>query len=254
MVSWSARKKLKYTGWFLLLAAVVVGTAVFFLVYDEPTCFDGKRNGDEAGIDCGGSCPTLCQFQSKDPVLIWDEAFEVRLGSWTAVAYLENPNSAVASQVAYSFKLLDDKGILVAERTGEVFIPEKKRFAVVETDIDVGNRRPVQEFFEITDSDIEWLTRLSSEPNLEIKDPQIEESRLAVKLEAVIENPNTFLVEDVEIVGILYDIDGNVLAASKSTLREIPASSESSVIFTWPRTFERPVARREILYKVTNLE
>ncbi|MFK7781718.1 ASPIC/UnbV domain-containing protein, partial [Psychroserpens sp.] len=26
----------------------------------EPTCFDGIQNGDETGIDCGGSCPDVC--------------------------------------------------------------------------------------------------------------------------------------------------------------------------------------------------
>jgi hypothetical protein len=26
----------------------------------EPTCDDGKRNQDETGVDCGGSCPTPC--------------------------------------------------------------------------------------------------------------------------------------------------------------------------------------------------
>lgn len=25
-----------------------------------PTCFDGIQNGDEEGVDCGGSCPTAC--------------------------------------------------------------------------------------------------------------------------------------------------------------------------------------------------
>jgi len=25
-----------------------------------PTCFDGVQNGDETGVDCGGSCPDLC--------------------------------------------------------------------------------------------------------------------------------------------------------------------------------------------------
>jgi len=26
----------------------------------NPTCADGKRDGDETGVDCGGSCPTAC--------------------------------------------------------------------------------------------------------------------------------------------------------------------------------------------------
>jgi hypothetical protein len=28
----------------------------------EPTCDDGEQNGDEEGVDCGGSCPDACDF------------------------------------------------------------------------------------------------------------------------------------------------------------------------------------------------
>ncbi len=33
-----------------------------------PTCTDGLQNGDETGIDCGGSCPTTCLTQINLPV------------------------------------------------------------------------------------------------------------------------------------------------------------------------------------------
>ncbi|KEP64201.1 UNVERIFIED_CONTAM: sushi domain (scr repeat) domain-containing protein [Hammondia hammondi] len=34
------------------------GTSAFSCV--KPTCSDGARNGDETGVDCGGSCPQAC--------------------------------------------------------------------------------------------------------------------------------------------------------------------------------------------------
>jgi hypothetical protein len=35
----------------------------------EPTCSDGVKNGDESGIDCGGSCPQECNAQCDEFVV-----------------------------------------------------------------------------------------------------------------------------------------------------------------------------------------
>ncbi len=39
---------------------------------DTPTCNDGEQNGDETGIDCGGSCPNICAT-CNDGILNGDE-------------------------------------------------------------------------------------------------------------------------------------------------------------------------------------
>ncbi|MEZ4883457.1 MAG: T9SS type A sorting domain-containing protein [Chitinophagales bacterium] len=42
------------------LVAGTHGNGMFQLVLVTPTCTDGIQNGDETGVDCGGSCPTAC--------------------------------------------------------------------------------------------------------------------------------------------------------------------------------------------------
>jgi len=51
---------LNYVGDSGILAAATFWTAAGSGGGNTPTCSDGKQNGDETGIDCGGSCPNAC--------------------------------------------------------------------------------------------------------------------------------------------------------------------------------------------------
>ena len=57
----------------LLTVDINIGTGLWwrFILAKQgvaPTCNDGIQNGDETGIDCGGSCPTQCLTQINLPV------------------------------------------------------------------------------------------------------------------------------------------------------------------------------------------
>ena len=40
------------------------------ITFSNPTCEDGIQNGDESGVDCGGSCPAC-----SAPGTLWNKAF-----------------------------------------------------------------------------------------------------------------------------------------------------------------------------------
>ena len=66
MISWSKKRQIIYlalvVGFFIFVTTVFL----FFLLYETPTCFDGKQNQEEIGIDCGGPCVRLCVFQVEE--------------------------------------------------------------------------------------------------------------------------------------------------------------------------------------------
>lgn len=75
----------------------------------EPTCADGLQNGDETGIDCGGSC-TPCEDNCNE--VINSNFFENSLGIWNDggndcfwLADLNFANSGI-----YSVRLRDNSG------------------------------------------------------------------------------------------------------------------------------------------------
>ena len=82
----------------LLVVLTVVGGAVFAYVWpivnQAPTCTDGKQNGDELGVDCGGGCVDFCSNQITMPTVLWSRAFPVTTNVYNATAYIENKNDA----------------------------------------------------------------------------------------------------------------------------------------------------------------
>ena len=66
-----------------------VGILIIFLEYlvlvvspyinEIPSCTDNKQNGDEKGIDCGGSCRKSCTFEVDKISTLWSRTFEVIL-------------------------------------------------------------------------------------------------------------------------------------------------------------------------------
>ena len=73
-----------------------------------PTCDDGIQNGDETGIDCGGSfCPTC----PPTDTILQEGYFETGLDGWTLGGKDASRNSTSFSyEGAYSIKLRDNSG------------------------------------------------------------------------------------------------------------------------------------------------
>lgn len=73
-----------------------------------PTCTDGIQNGNETGIDCGGSCAP-CQT-GCDTVIISSNNFESGFGSWVdgGTDCIRTNNASFASSGTYSIALRDN--------------------------------------------------------------------------------------------------------------------------------------------------
>src|SRR5882724_10820804 len=93
MFSWSTKRRLLYSGTLILLVAVSVAFIFFKFFYSAPTCSDGVKNGDESGIDCGGSCRNICTSDTLSPVVYWSKAFNISGDNYSVAAFVENPNT-----------------------------------------------------------------------------------------------------------------------------------------------------------------
>ena len=253
-MSWSRRKKAIYILIFAAAAAVII--SLFFIDFSKPTCNDGKRNQEEEGIDCGGPCVTVCRFSAKDLVVRWNRAFEIKKGIYNAVAYINNPNNTFdAENVPYIFKLYDKDNILVYERKGRAYIPPQNSFAIFESSMDTGNRIPQRTTFEFA-LQPGWKRSDNADVGLKIKNVLLKKSGEEEKslwLEADIENTNLDSVNDIELVAILYDKDGNSINSSETLVDFLRSGSERNMTFTWPNMEEASVLRVEIVpvsYKI----
>ena len=241
-ISWSNRRKFLYTS-----VTAFIGVIFLLFVYvqfftNAPTCFDGKQNSDEQGIDCGGSCALFCRDQVRSPVPLWSRAFEVTPHVYTAAAYINNPNpGAAARNVAYSFQLFDEKNLLVAERVGVINIPPVQTVPFIDPNIDIGNRTVARALFAFSEEPL-WY-KVGNLPVLRVGNQYL--SADASQLSATISNESINNADKVTVAAVLFDSNGVARAASRSILAQIPRKGSQDVVFTWPGGI-KDIVRAEI--------
>src|SRR3989344_8040872 len=113
MNSWAKNRKRMIFGLVFLFLILVIGLPLFLLIYQKPTCSDGKQNGDETGVDCGGSCSRLCAVESLPLVVKGDpRILKVATSTYEGVALINNLNSNVeVASAHYKFKLFDGQSL-----------------------------------------------------------------------------------------------------------------------------------------------
>jgi hypothetical protein len=77
MFSWSQKRQIIYFSIPFFLFLLVLSFVYFSFFYKPATCFDGVKNGNETGIDCGGSCSLVCTNDALKPITLWSKAFAV---------------------------------------------------------------------------------------------------------------------------------------------------------------------------------
>lgn len=193
-----------------------------------PLCTDGKQNGDEHGVDCGGSCSVLCKGEARAPVVLWARAFETAPQAYTAAAYIQNNNlDAGARRVGYSFQLFDADNKLVVDRAGVADLPPVSVVPIVEPGINVGNRTVARALFSFSTEPV-WV-KAGVLPKLAVSNQKLVAD--ASRLEASVSN-DSFNDVRATVAAVLFDGDGVARAASKSTV-SVPARSSIPVVFTW---------------------
>lgn len=251
-MNWAQRRQLTYVMSFL----VVVGLVTFLIVRNathvEPTCYDGKRNGDEVGVDCGGVCAFYCRDELADPKVRWYRFFDISQGLIHAIAYIEHASPAAAAQKAdYEFRVYDEKNNILTTRAGSTYIGPMGRSAIVETLIPVGNTVPALVRFSFV-GDIVWEKIPPAFAQVVIKTDRylLESFDGGTRLTATLDNQSRISFEDMEVVAILYDKSDNAIAVSKSALERLPAQSSATAYFTWPTQLREKTARVEILPRI----
>lgn len=235
----------------LLLFVAIFG---FILIYPSltkaPSCFDYKQNGDEKGVDCGGSCQRACLAEVDDISVLWARAFRVVPGRYNAVAYIVNHNkSAAIERINYRFRFGDANNVYIGKREGSTYVPPGGNFAVFEPGLDVGNSIPVYVTFEFTEVPI-WL-QVPEDKIDQLKiltsDVELRGETSSPRLSAKVTNNSIFNIPDLSVIAILHEAGGNAIAASRTFLSSLPALGSADINFTWPEPFAGTVVETELI-------
>ena len=249
-MSWAQRRKLIYISSVVAIFLLVVFLPLVLHFYKPPTCFDGKQNQGEFGIDCGGSCSLLCPAQYAPLNILWSRFSKVEDGVYNVLAYVENPNiNAGVNNLSYVFRLYDKDGILLKERYGQTFAPSDKVMAVFEPELQTGYQIPARVDFSFISQAV-WLKQDSVETGLSISQSVISRIDSAPRLTTLISNNTINQMKNIEAIGIVYNADGNTIAFSRTVISSIDGKGSTEINFNWPKPFTDTYARTEIVLKV----
>lgn len=248
MDSWSKKRKIIYATILVGFLVVVFGIPTFILFYDSPTCYDGKKNGSENGIDCGGKCTRLCQSEFLPPSVSWTRIEKVVPGVYNAAAYIINPNNeGEAKDVPYHMELYDRDGMLIIEKKGKVTIPPRRNTLAFSSLIKTDNSIPTKVLFEFTGVP-DWNKEIDTLSSVVVTGKDYKESSEGSSLLVSLRNDGLKIIDNISVYAILYDINDNVIGFSKTSIDSILPKSTTVAPFTWNTNRQGQVVSIEVLY------
>jgi len=236
----------------MLFVALIVFVIIYPIIFKKPTCLDGKKNGTETGIDCGGSCNLMCKEDISTPVILWSRAFPVTGTNYNLVAFVENRNkNSGVINAPYEFRVYDSNNKLLGRRQGTTFIPPNQQFAVFESRFDAGQSQIKSVTFEFTENTtpLSWVKKFPTVQTLPIRVKNIilDNNKNTPTLSAVISNDSVYNIPSFDVIAILYDADKNAINASKTHKDHLDSNNSLPVIFTWPEALTATPATKDIM-------
>ena len=238
-MEWSTSRRLLYGILILLTMGLLFVYPVYFFTHKEPTCFDAKQNGDEVGVDCGGVCALYCPAQMESLRVVWAKTFPVATGKYDVGVYIENPNrSAGIKALRYVLRVVGREGEELALREGTTEIAPGATTLLFEGDV-AFEKEPGEVRVEFNAEDLtQWLKAKAGPAEVVTKNQTLKNTSKKPRFDAVL--LNTDLVDDaapLAIGAIVYDLNHQPVAISRTFVEGIPKGGLQNIFFTWPNAF-----------------
>ncbi|HEX8591481.1 MAG TPA: hypothetical protein VF696_01900 [Candidatus Paceibacterota bacterium] len=246
-MSWAGRRRAIIIAIATLLALAALAILFFSIFYKVPTCTDRKQNQGEAGVDCGGECQRLCPFQvSSPPAVRFVRVLSPQSGRTDVIAYVDNPNlDAEAKGAPFLLEVYDANQQRLAQKTVKVDLPASMTVPVYLPDVARGEEA-AQAFLTPVPEDIVW-TKAQNRLTLPTTEQIVVVEGERPRVTATLVNPLAKPFYDTTLVATIFDVEGNVIAASQTLVPTLPSQGTVSLVFTWNAPFSVSTPRVEIL-------
>jgi len=251
-MSWASRRKLQYLSGLFFIIAIIIFIIVFPMFNKKPTCFDNKQNGDEVGVDCGGSCNNFCEGEVTEPLILWNRAFHLVGNNYNLVALVRNQNKdAGIAEISYEFKIYDTNNLLIGRRVGTTYIPPNKEFAIFEPRFNSGESQIRSVSFDFLPP-FKWVKKSSTLDTLPVRVDNIVQGgdKNNPTLSARVNNDSVYDLPSFDVIAILYDADHNAINASKTYKDGLTSNANTPLFFTWPEAFSSEPVTRDVLIQI----
>jgi hypothetical protein len=217
---------LKHFFYGIFYLAILAG--IGYLFYNAafkpaPSCFDGIKNQNEEGVDCGGICANICLSPTLVSPNFSGEAklFSLPTGLVSALYLIQNPNPDYAiKDFVYEFKIRDASGQIVKTMDGHSFIYAAEPKYIVAPAIDIGSATVATADFSATST--VWVRSENfAASNLEIQSSNISESSSSITITGRLINRDTTIFPSVLLLAVLTNNFGDQVGVGQTTLENL---------------------------------
>src|SRR3989344_5308386 len=205
----------------------------FSSFHSTPTCFDGVKNQNEEGIDCGGSCSEICIPSQSGTIEVVDRVRVLRIDDERLSLLVKIQNNSLdftAKVFNYTFDVLDPGGKTVMPIFGMSYIYPGEVKYIAAPNLKISPSSAAQATFEIDNP--EWILGENlSKPDVTIQNQQSVLEGNEVKVEGSLISHDAVTVKSAEIIAIFYDQFNLPIGVSQTKIENIePNATRSFVI------------------------
>lgn len=233
-----------------------IGFGVWYLSIERPTCFDGIKNGDEEGIDCGLlACGQPCPPPIQDLIISQAQVLNVQNDEYDFIFQAINPNQ-VHGAVSVRYNLI------LKDRSGEISHQEKREFFILPGQIKNIVVPAIKESGEVASAEvkIEEAVWQGYDPigtvQFPLRSEEREQTSSGLQYRGVIVNDSNFDFDSVEVRVVVRDSQGKIAAVHAVPVLTLLAHTERHFILSWPydiANFEDPTKTTITVEADTNL-
>ncbi len=233
------------------VSLALVGTALYYLLRPVATCFDGIQNQKEGGVDCGGSCSSVCaEVFAPEAFIIREAAFVPGNSSseYDALAKVRNQNGTIgAAEIGYDFILRDAVGIEVGRVSGSDSILPQETKTLIAIGIKTSG---VPVTVEVSFRDATWqrFSGYQERPQLtlyQMRFAKISSGAFYGEALGTLRNDSTFDFRSVTVKVVLRDATGKPVALNQTEVATLISGDIRDFTLKFPKAFPGEVATVE---------
>lgn len=236
-MDWATRRKFLYSISLLVFCSI---SSLYFLkdyIFKSPTCFDGKRNGYEIGVDCGGTCSLKCVQEVTPLTSLWAQSIMTSSSTYDLVGMVSNKNIDNASRyLDYTFTVFGDAGSVLAVFNGRTSAPIDGDFPITMQNVHISGA-PVSTLLELHDQPHYSVPARPSVPTLNITGIRYEGGNVT-RVYAIVKNTKQVVLNTIPVKVILFDINDNAYAIGDTIIPHLDKEGVEDISFVWPYGFK----------------
>ncbi len=237
---------------------IVIYLAIFLLfslsLYSyfkpRPSCFDGKQNQNEKGIDCGGVCTKECDIVKAQPLIIGKTGTVPSgiEGKYDFYAYITNPNTTFGSKkFTYTLKFKNLAGEVIMTKNESGFIlPMERKYLIIEN-INLPSQ-PANIDLKVDSSDWIKFNTYYKAPNIAIVNKRYKEVSNGINFAeayGLLKNHSPYDFNSIKVKIILKDAEGKIVALNSTQMNTVNSGEQRDFKLFWPNRFNGSVSNME---------